>query len=245
MVARGDLGVEINLEDLPNVQRTIVRLCAEYGKRVIVATHLLESMIHNPHPTRAEVTDVANAIHDGTDAVMISGETAVGHDPVRAVETMAAIAHATDTVRRDSHLPDLDPACAPDPAPAYSDAIARAVRRMTGTLPVHRIVVFTKSGYSARAVARHRPPIPITALTLYEAVQRRCALYWGVDAAGTVEVRRAEDLAPAVDAALVHHGLARTGDIVIIVAGMPIAVGGRTNLLHIHTVGAAAPEHAP
>ena len=241
MVARGDLGVEVDLDDVPQIQKRLIRACGDHGVPVITATQMLESMLYNARPTRAEVTDVANAIYDGTDAVMLSGETAVGEHPVEAARVMADIARKADEAiaaarRGESPVRQDAPGMWTS---SHSDAIGQAVCRVTECLDVARIVCFTMSGYTARAIARHRPAIPITAVTLSEETQRRCALVWGVEALRTVEVNRVGEMAPAVERLLLARGLAKSGETVIIVAGTPLAVGGRTNLLKLHTLGEA------
>ncbi len=236
MVARGDLGVELPLEEVPQMQKDIIRRCNARGVPVITATQMLESMMTNARPTRAEAADIANAIHDGTDAVMLSGETANGAFPVLAVETMASIAERTDAVlaekaaRCRAHIDNASHVW------TGCHAIGSAVQRLADTLPLRRIVVFTQTGHSARTVARFRPTAPITALTLSESTQRRCALYWGVEAARTVELNDPARLPSVVDDVLIPLGLAAPGDAVLVVAGMPLAVGGRTNFLYLHEV---------
>ena len=239
MVARGDLGVETDLDNVPQIQKDLIRRCNEHGKPVITATQMLESMTTHSRPTRAEVTDVANAIYDGTDAVMLSGETAVGQFPIATVAVMAAIARKADQAIADGPSRPIPPSSAMSSAweGTFSDAIGHAVCGMAETLDVKRIVCFTMSGYTAAAIARYRPSTPITAITLSEETLRRCALFWGVDAVQAVEVVNTDEMVRTVDEILLGRGLAKTGDTVIIVAGTPLAVGGRTNLLKLHTVG--------
>ena len=237
MVARGDLGVEVDLDDVPQIQKRLIRECNERGMPVITATQMLESMMSNSRPTRAEVTDVANAIYDGTDAVMLSGETAAGRFPLEAVRVMADVRDKADEAiaaspERRAHPPRLSAG-----EGAHSDAIGQAVWRMTQILDVKRIVCFTMSGYTAKAIAKYRPHTPITAITLSEATLRRCALIWGVDALIAVEVTHLDEMVRVVDKLMFEHGQAKEGDTIFIVAGTPLAVGGRTNLLKLHTVG--------
>ncbi len=233
MVARGDLGVEMSLFDVPQIQKEIIRKCNQRAVPVITATQMLESMMVHARPTRAEVTDVANAIYDGTDAVMLSGETAVGQHPVDAVLVMAGIAAKADAAnagRSYTNAPVGGVSIA-------SDAIGRSVRYVCDAMEhIKQIVCFTQSGYTAARIARFRPTTPITAFTLREESRRRCALFWGVDAVETVEARSIEDMLEVVDRELLVRGLAGRGDVVVIVAGTPLAVGGRTNLLKIHVV---------
>jgi len=238
MVARGDLGIEVDLEDVPQIQKDLIRRCNDRGTPVITATQMLESMMHNARPTRAEVTDVANAIYDGTDAVMLSGETAVGRYPFQTVCFMADIAEKADAAivarPEERTLRPLGPDRA---AGSHSDAIGAAVSRMSRTLDVARIVCFTQSGYTARAIARYRPQTPVTAITLADETLRRCALVWGVHGVKSPEIRDVDDMLRAVDELMIENRLAERGDTIIIVAGAPLAVGGRTNLLHLHVVG--------
>lgn len=231
MVARGDLGVEAPLTDVPQLQKRLIRACNKAGKPVITATQMLESMITSPSPTRAEVNDVANAIYDGTDAVMLSGETASGKFPVEAAECMANIAVKADIAVNQMLAHTSEGAL------TQAEAIGQAVAQMVKPLNIKRILCFTQSGYSARAIARYRPDAPITALTLSEATRRRCALYWGVDAARVIEVCSTDAMLSLADEVLLEENLADVGDNIIIVAGTPLAVGSVTNLLKLHTVG--------
>lgn len=238
MVARGDLGIEVDLDDIPQIQKSLIAKCNERGTPVITATQMLESMMTNARPTRAEVSDVANAIYDGTDAVMLSGETAAGKFPIEAAQFMADIAAKADqsiaaqaectgaACRRDS-----------DARVAHSNAIGEAVCRMTQALPISRIVCFTQSGYTARAIARYRPHIPLTAITISEQTLRKCALVWGVDGLQALEIVGIEEMVRTVDELVLTNSLAHPGETIIILAGTPFAVGGVTNLLHLHVVG--------
>jgi pyruvate kinase len=241
MVARGDLGVEVPLQDVPRIQKDLIHACNARGVPVITATQMLESMMQSPRPTRAEVNDVANAIYDGTDAVMLSGETAAGSFPMEAVRIMAEIATRTD---EDFTLPPRADQWTTDTgreAP-FTDAIGHAVSHIADCLDLSRIVCLTSSGYTAAMIARYRPKMPVTAFTISEEARRRCALIWGVDTAVTVEMHHVEEVIPTVERHLLDSGLARPGDTLAIVAGTPLAVGGRTNLLKLHTVG-EEPEH--
>ncbi len=239
MVARGDLGVEIDLEEVPQIQKDLIRRCNDRGIPVVTATQMLESMITNSRPTRAEVADIANAIYDGADAVMLSGETATGAYPLAAVEVMDKVALRADEAmrlapRRTRETPD-------DGARLrqgfYSNAIGQAVAWMTQTVDAKRIVCFTKSGYTAHAMARYRPATKITAITLNEDVRRRCALVWGVDAVKSAQVRTTDEMVQMVDSILRNGNLAQEDDLVIIVAATPLGKRGRTNLLKLHRVG--------
>lgn len=239
MVARGDLGVEVELHRVPQIQKSLIRMCNEMGVPVITATQMLESMMTNSRPTRAEAADVANAIYDGTDAVMLSGETASGQFPIEAATTMAQIVETADEAiasgpaqdaharLRDRHVHDA----------GFKEAIGQAVVRITQVIHVRRIVVLTKSGYSAIAISRYRPRTPITAITLREETQRRCALFWGVDAVASVSHDDLSQMVKAIDEIMLEKKLAARGDALLIVAGVPMGAGGRTNLVHLHRVG--------
>jgi len=241
MVARGDLGIEMDLDDVPQIQKKLVAKCNEYGAPVITATQMLESMMTSPRPTRAEVTDVANAIYDGTDAVMLSGETAVGLFPVEALKRMADIAAKADAAlvanssfrsvkRREDNSADIW-------SGSHADAIGEAVFNMSEALDISRIVCFTQSGYTPRAIARYRPKVPITAITLSGETLRRSALIWGVETLLSDEIMGIDEMVQAVNALLLDEKLSEPGETVIIVAGTPLVVGGVTNLLNLHTVG--------
>ncbi len=250
MVARGDLGVEIDFARVPEVQKDLIHRCNVAGVPVITATQMLESMVDHSQPTRAEVTDVANAIYDGTDAVMLSGETAAGKYPIEACATMARIAYQADQAMaeappaermvrlRTSDLRNRAPRLVSDiRKDSFADAIGQAVVRMTEAMPIRRIVCFTRTGYTASAISRYRSPARITAITNNEAVQRRLALFWGVQAYITDDIQHTEQMVQRVEKLLLEHGLTRNGDTIIIVSGSPQAVGGRTNLLKLHVVG--------
>lgn len=238
MVARGDLGIEVPLDDVPQIQKDLIQKCNYYGKPVITATQMLESMITNARPTRAEVTDVANAIYDGTDAVMLSGETAVGRYPAITVRTMAGIAGKADRALALHPRPhQMRPTEDDIWHGSHSDAIGDAACRMSTALNVSQIVCFTQSGYTAQAMARYRPCTPITAITLGEETLRRCSLIWGVQALHTDEVVGIDEMVQTVDGLLLQHQLGRPGDTILIVAGTPLAVGGVTNLLNLHIIG--------
>lgn len=239
MVARGDLGVEIMLEEIPQIQKALIHKCNQQGIPVITATQMLESMVTNSRPTRAEVTDVANAVYDGSDAVMLSGETAAGRHPVEAVNVMSQIVTRADEALAE-RTPDQSWISGHESRGLYDNfagAIGEAAHRISEMLDVTRIVCFTKSGYTAGAIARCRPRVPITAITLSEETRRRCALLWGVEAVKSVDLRTTDEMVKAVDSILLDYELASTGETVIITAGTPLAVGGRTNMLKLHTVG--------
>jgi len=237
MVARGDLGVEVPLDQIPQIQKDLITRCNQHGVPVVTATQMLESMMTRARPTRAEVNDVANAIYDGTDAVMLSGETAAGAYPVQAVEVMARIAEQADDAIARSPRRHIDDEQALAGAPEFSNAIGHAVYHISESLPVRRVVCFTSSGYTAAMIARYRPRVPVSAFTLTEEARRRCALFWGVEAAHTIEVHSIDEMVALLDRSLIEDGLVEEGDTIVLVAGTPLAVEGRTNLLKLHTVG--------
>jgi pyruvate kinase len=233
MVARGDLGVEMALEKVPLVQKTIIRKCNRAGKPVITATQMLESMMNASRPTRAEVADVANAVYDGTDAVMLSGETAVGSYPVEAVAMMSRIARETETGlpyerRMAERGSDLEP--------QTDDAIAYDACHTAHQLGAKAILAFTESGSTAWRVCKYRPRVPIVALTPNEAVRRKLALAWGVHTCRIEGAAKVDDLFTLGGALARDLGLAREGDLVVITGGVPIGVMGTTNLLKVQQV---------
>jgi len=234
MVARGDLGVEMPLEEVPVVQKSIIRRAQRYAVPVITATQMLESMMEHPRPTRAEASDVANAIFDGTDAVMLSEETATGHFPVEAVKVMARIAVEAERGlpfyedrRRRFQAMDM----------SFPGAIGEAACQAAVELGAEAICVFTQTGSMARIVSKLRPPTPIIAFTPYENVLRRMALYWGVQPRRITKTDHTEELIEKIDAALLEDGSVRVGDVLVITAGAPMWVKGTTNLLKLHRVG--------
>lgn len=232
MVARGDLGIEISLEELPIAQKKIIKCSNALGKPVITATQMLESMIGNAKPTRAEVTDVANAILDGTDAVMLSGETAVGRYPVEAVRIMSKIAHKLEKVM---------PVCADHPIIGgkendIADAICHAVARMADNLKVKAIVPCTTSGSTARMIARYRPRVPIYAISPSEETVRRLALSWGVHPLKAVQYIDSDEMVQKTTTTLLAKKLVSKGDRIILIAGMPVRASGITNFLRVITI---------
>jgi len=231
MVARGDLGVELRPEKVPLAQKAIVQECNRHSIPVIVATQMLESMIEQPRPTRAEASDVANAILDGADAVMLSGEFAVGKYPVQAIEMMACIAREVEAVYRPENLP-------PDVLDE-THAIGEAIHTIADVLPLRCIVVSTRTGYSARLVSSERLPLPVYALTCEAATYFRTNLLWGV-----VPIlmesgceRDFETFVAAAEATLQHRGQLAPGDRLLVVGGIPMNQGVNTNFLKIHRVG--------
>lgn len=232
MVARGDLGVEIEPEKVPLIQKKIIQACNNAGKPVITATQMLESMIINPRPTRAEISDVANAIIDGTDAVMLSGETASGAHPVAAVETMARVAVDVETAGFGSR--QNAPA---QLTPSIAQAIGEAACRAAISLKAKAIAVFTQSGSTAALISRFRPPMPIVAFTNEIAIQRKLSLYWGVKTRPIEILNHMDQQINAAESLLLTAGF-RRGDILVIVMGMPIEARGSTNMMKIHKLGA-------
>jgi len=233
MVARGDLGVELPLEQVPIVQKRAIELCREKARPVIVATQMLESMISSPRPTRAEASDVANAIYEGADAVMLSGETSVGQYPVEAVQTMSRIAIATerDTLRA-VHSLDRKPE-------TVGGAIARAAAEVGAIVGAKALVAFTMSGETARRLARYRSPIPLLAFTTVQATRSQLSLVWGVETFIVPHVDHTDDMVRQVDQALLEIGRCQKGDRVVIVAGSPPGTPGSTNALRVHRIGDA------
>ena len=232
MVARGDLGVELPLEEVPLVQKQIVSAARRWAKPVIVATQMLESMISSPRPTRAEASDVANAILDGADAVMLSGETSVGDFPVVTVETMARI---IDNVEKNgfAQITDVDW----DPH-TTSGVITKAATEVATRLGAKFLVTFTHSGDSARRLARLRSEIPILAFTPIEQTQAALTLTWGVETFLVPMVGHTDDMIRQVDLALTQSGKIAEGELVIIVAGSPPGVAGHTNMIRVRRIGA-------
>jgi len=242
MVARGDLGVELGTEDVPIVQKRIIALANAAGKVVITATQMLESMIDNPRPTRAEASDVANAILDGTDAVMLSGESAVGKYPVETVETMARIAcyteeHGMGSIhprRADARRSDLPPELA-GPSTPVTRSLARVATSVAEELGCKLILAFTESGATARLVAGHRPRVPVVAVTHEDRVYRQLALWWGVVPVKSEFVENTDDLLAEGVERLRARGLVQKGDTILMLSGHSIAAAA-TNMLRVHTI---------
>jgi pyruvate kinase len=231
MVARGDLGVEMPLEQVPLVQKRAVQRCRERAKPVIVATQMLESMIEHSRPTRAEASDVANAVLDGADAVMLSGETSVGRYPVQTVATMARIVTAVEDDPAAS-APPLQ-----NPPRTRGGAIAQAAIEVGTRLGASALVSFTQTGDTARRLARHHSRIPLLAFTPDPAVRSRLALSWGVETFITPTVAHTDEMVGAVQDAMLANGRGRPGDLVVIVAGSPPSTPGSTNMLRVHRLG--------
>ena len=233
MVARGDLGIEIPIQRVPIVQKEIIQKCNRLGKPVIVATQMLESMVKAPRPTRAEVTDVANAIFDGADALMLSEETAVGSYPVEAVSMMSQIALEAETA-----LPyeEILTNKGKDLQPQTDDAISYAACHTAHQLGAAAIIAFTSSGSTARRVAKYRPKVPILAITPSQVTQRQLSLSWGVRAFQIPEPSKIAMLFTRGARVAKQTGLAQDGDLVVITGGVPIGVSGSTNLLKVERV---------
>jgi pyruvate kinase len=230
MVARGDLGVEFPLEQVPLVQKRAISLARQAAKPVIVATQMLESMVSAPRPTRAEASDVANAVLDGADAVMLSAETSVGAYPVDAVATMARI-----IVAAEQEWPFVLPADVP--GTTTGGAIARAAGEVGAALGARALVAFTMTGETVRRLARCRSPIPLLAFTTEPATRSQLALTWGAEAFLVPAVEHTDDMVRQVDAALRDIARCTEGDVVVIVAGSPPGTPGRTNALRVHRIG--------
>lgn len=234
MVARGDLGVEMPMEKVPFIQKSIIRNARERGKFVITATQMLESMIENPFPTRAEVSDVANAIYDGTDAVMLSAETSAGKHPVAAVEMMARIALEAEMSIQARGFRDL----AARENASHADIVASSAYHAAREGKAQAIVVFTRTGSSARLTSRFRPPVPVYAFTSSEAAARQMSVVYGVKPVIAPDVSSTDEMLGQVEAMLVERGWLKPGDVVVFVAGQPIGWPGTTNMMKLHRLGA-------
>jgi len=239
MVARGDLGVELPIEDVPLVQKHCVELAREAAKPVIVATQMLDSMITNSRPTRAEATDCANAVLDGADALMLSGETSVGDFPIESVATMARIIERTEEgglnrIRPLLHTPRTK-----------GGAITKAATEVGEIVGAKFLVAFTQSGDSARRMARLRSPIPVLAMTPEVGTYNRLALSWGVESMLAPVVNHTDEMVKQVDTILLNSGRALAGDTIMIVAGAPPGIPGSTNAMRVHRIGDAVAGVAP
>ena len=237
MVARGDLGVELPLEEVPLVQKRIIRAARKWAKPVIVATQMLESMISNPRPTRAEASDVANAILDGTDAVMLSGETSIGDFPVETVATMARIVEKTE---REGHeqinIIDWDPH-------TTGGVLAKVAAEVADRIGASYLVAFTKSGDTGRRLSRLRSPIPMLVFSPEKSTRQTMTLSWGVDTLLTPEFDTQEDMVKAVDMILRERRAIDVGERMVIVSGSPMGVPGKTNNLRVHKVKDLGEDH--
>jgi len=246
LIARGDLAVETTLEEVPLVQKRIIRKCNIAGIPVITATQMLESMTEHPIPTRAEMSDVANAVLDGTDAVMLSAETATGKNPVSAVEVMDKIIRCVENDQRYFECP-FDEMCKTPSLKSDNNvfhskiedtaiASGKAVKQLVMALNTKAIACFTYSGYSAMAISNSRPKVPIYALTPNDNVAQQCSLFWGVQAIKLPEVNSIENMLLAVEKTLIARKLVKRGDMVIIAAGYPLSVACPTNLIKVHVI---------
>jgi len=230
MVARGDLGVELPPEQVPPLQNKIVATARQYGKPVVVATQMLESMISSPTPTRAEVSDVAKAIYDGADAVMLSAESAAGQYPCEAVQMMDRIAVS---VERDPSYQERIHFTQTRLEATTADAIAGSARQIASTISATAMLCYTSSGSTARRIARERPPVPLLAMSASQHTARRMGLLWGVHALHTKDVSSFEEMVEKAKRMAIRHQLAKGGDRVIIMAGIPFGKAGSTNVLHV------------
>jgi pyruvate kinase len=230
MVARGDLGVEMPPQELPHIQKRISQMCRRLGKPVVIATHMLDSMVSAPVPTRAEASDVANAVYDGVDAVMLSAESAAGKYPVDAVQMMDQIIRQ---VERDPHYRKTLDAHRPEPDATGADAVCCALQRITGILSAVTNVTYTDSGFTALRAARERPDATILALTPNWATARRLAIVWGAQPFIVDHVETVDDMVETARRLAVEHGFAVPGQALVIAAGIPFGRSGGTNLVHI------------
>lgn len=243
MVARGDLGVEMQPEDVPVLQKRIIRACRSAGKPVIVATQMLDSMVDSAMPTRAEASDVATAVYDGADAVMLSAETAVGRYPVEAVAMMSRIIRRVESDTLQRAMMD---ATRTVPETSASASITSAARQVAETAPAAAIVTFTASGSTTVRVSRERPPMPILALTPNPRTARRLTLAWGVYALEVAPFDNIDEMIAAAVRIALREGFAEAGDRLVVTAGTPLMVPGHTNMLHVVEVDEAdAAAHAP
>lgn len=231
MVARGDLGVEMSPEQVPVVQKQIIARAREFRRPVITATQMLESMTENPRPTRAEASDVANAIFDGSDAVMLSAETASGKYPVESVSMMARIIESAEGSIREFSRP------MPQERLKVAETVAELVCHASRELHMKLIAVFTHSGFTARLISRYRPQVPVIALTPEEQTLRRMALIWGVLPLESRDQHRIDTLAEMTEKKLLQERLVKKGDVIGIVAGTPMGVRGTTNFMKFHVIG--------
>ena len=234
MVARGDLGVEMPLESVPGIQKQLTRACRRAGKPVVVATQMLESMITAPVPTRAEVSDVATAVFEGADAIMLSAESASGAYPVEAVATMASIAQK---VEEDQHFTGIIHAQRSEPNPTGADAISLAARQIAETLKLNAIVCYTASGTTGIRASRERPAMPILTLSPIVKTARRLSLAWGLHCVVTEDATDLDDMVNRACRIVVSEGFGGPGDRIIITAGVPLGTPGSTNMLRIAYIG--------
>lgn len=234
MIARGDLGVEVPIQEVPGIQKHILQRCSRRGKSVITATQMLESMIDNQRPTRAETTDVFNAIVEGSDAVMLSGETAIGKNSIDSVKMMAAIAieaekiNAKDHERMNNLLPEVEK--------SIEEVMAHSAGEAAIDVSAKAIVAFTHSGNTALYISKYHPPTPIIALTPLASTCRRLSLSWGVEPFLVKDMRNTDEMITMSESTLKELNTVKTGDIIVIVAGVPLGVKGNTNLMKLNRV---------
>jgi len=232
MVARGDLGVEMNPETVPVVQKNIIARAREFRRPVITATQMLESMTQNPRPTRAEASDVANAIFDGSDAVMLSAESASGKYPIEAVSMMARIIHEAEASIQEYPRPTTS-----QEQLKVAETVAELVCHASRELHMKLIAVFTHSGFTARLVSRYRPLVPIVAFSPEASTRRRMSLLWGVTSRGISDIKKIDGLAEVAEKRLLEERLVKKGDVIGIVAGTPMGIRGTTNFMKFHVIG--------
>jgi pyruvate kinase len=232
MVARGDLGVEMNPETVPVVQKNIIARAREFRRPVITATQMLESMTQNPRPTRAEASDVANAIFDGSDAVMLSAESASGKYPIEAVSMMARIIHEAEASIQEYPRPTTS-----QEQLKVAETVAELVCHASRELHMKLIAVFTHSGFTARLVSRYRPLVPIVAFSPEAATRRRMSLLWGVTSRDISDIKKIDGLAAIAEKRLLEERLVKKGDVIGIVAGTPMGIRGTTNFMKFHVIG--------
>jgi len=233
MVARGDLGVETALERVPRIQKSIIRRARRKARFVITATQMLESMIEHPTPTRAEVSDVANAIYDGTDAVMLSAETSVGKYPVEAVKFMARIAAESEASLRSKGYQEPPHS----PQPANPEILADNAYHAARDAKASAIVVFTSTGSSARLVSRYRPPVWVFAITPHDTTARQLAINYGVTPILAPDVSNTDEMLAQMDRVMIDGGFLKRGELVVFLAGQPVGRSGTTNLMKLHRIG--------
>lgn len=234
MIARGDMGVEIPVEEVPIVQKEIIKKCNQLGKVVITATQMLDSMQRNPRPTRAEASDVANAIFDGTDAIMLSGETAAGKYPIESLRMMNSIASRIESVL---HYDELYQQRAKEIGQSITDSISQAVVSTAHNLDCQAIITPTESGYTARMVSKYRPKVPIIAVTPNQVVLRQLALVWGVYPMLGSPATSTDEMFQASVSKVLTSKIVQQGDLVILTAGVPVGESGNTNLMKVHVIG--------
>lgn len=237
MVARGDLGVEISPEEVPLVQKDLIQICNQAGKPVITATQMLDSMMRNPRPTRAEASDVANAILDGTDAIMLSGETAAGQHPLESVRTMSQIAEKTEAStiwqkQFDHHFSALS-----TETYSISDSVARAACLLAEKIQAKAILTSTSAGFTARQISRFRPKSTIIATTPNPYIARQLALSWGVTPLTVKRYTNTDEMIHSAITAACHAGFIEKNDLIVVTAGIPVGITGSTNLIKVHRVG--------